>query len=155
MELTEQFQNFSLSVEAGQVVAIVGASGSGKSTIVQLLTKLYDVEIGEVRLSCHLTFYKSDACIQTIGIAAIVFQVLFDNVNIKEIDLNYLRQEIGVVSQEPILFNTTIEENIRFGNEKVTEKHIWEALKEVNAEDFVKELPQVHLLGTALIWFRV
>ena len=60
-----------------------------------------------------------------------------------EFNISYLRQIIGVVSQEPMLFNTTIEENVRYGREDITEQEIWSALKKANAYEFVKDFPKV------------
>lgn len=66
-----------------------------------------------------------------------------DDVDVKEMNLTWLRQQIGVVSQEPVLFGTTIAENIRYGRIDVTQGEIEQAAKEANAHTFIKELPQV------------
>ena len=70
-------------------------------------------------------------------------QVFVDDVDISDMNVTWLRQQIGVVSQEPILFATTIAENIRYGRLDVTEEEIEQAAKEANAHTFIKELPQV------------
>ena len=104
------------TVEPGKTVALVGASGSGKSTIVQLLLRNYVPQDGSITI---------------------------DGTEIEEINVEYLRRTIGVVSQEPALFNTTIEENIRYGKENISEGEIWKALKKANAEEFIKTFPEV------------
>ena len=70
-------------------------------------------------------------------------QVLIDGMDIRELNVKWLRQHIGVVSQEPILFDTTIAENIRYGQDGVREDDIIRACKEANAHDFIAELPKV------------
>ncbi|CAG2232220.1 ABCB1 [Mytilus edulis] len=107
--------NFNLSIKPGQTVALVGSSGCGKSTIVNLIQRFYDPDAG---------------------------QVLLDGNNIKDLNLNWLRQNIGVVSQEPVLFGCTIAENIRLGNRNATITEIEQAAKQANAHDFIKSLPQ-------------
>lgn len=111
-------ENFSLKVEPGKTVALVGFSGSGKSTIIQLLERFYDPISG---------------------------QILVEGVPLKDVDLNDFRNHVGLVSQEPILFDTTIEENIRYGapqGTEVTEKRINEVLNLANASSFVNKLSQ-------------
>jgi len=102
-------------ISRGQTVALVGSSGCGKSTVVQLLQRFYDPLSGDVEL---------------------------DGINIKKLNIKWLRQRIGVVSQEPILFAMTIAENIRYGREEVTQQEIEQATKEANAYDFICKLPQ-------------
>ncbi|XP_061186070.1 ATP-dependent translocase ABCB1-like [Saccostrea echinata] len=104
-----------LEVQRGQTVALVGSSGCGKSTIIQLVQRFYDPEEG---------------------------QVCVDGCDVRDMNVNWLRQQIGVVSQEPVLFATTIAENIRYGRMDVTQGEIEQAAKEANAETFIKELPQ-------------
>ncbi|XP_059178861.1 ATP-dependent translocase ABCB1-like [Physella acuta] len=99
----------------GQTVALVGASGSGKSTIIQLLLRFYKPNIG---------------------------QILIDGHNIESLNLRWLRQHIGLVSQEPVLFATTIAENIRYGRKDASKEDIIEASKMANAYDFIMALPQ-------------
>jgi len=107
----------SFKIKAGSTVALVGSSGCGKSTCIQLLQRFYD---------------------------AIDGHVLIDNVDIKELELNWLRSQLGVVNQEPILFGTSIIENIRYGKEDVSEDQIISAAKSANAHDFIMQLPQVN-----------
>lgn len=107
-------KDFSLEVKKGQTVALVGQSGSGKSTIANLLTRFYDVNEGQIQI---------------------------DNNDIKEIDLHSLRGLIGLVTQDSILFNDSIKANIALGNPNATDEEIIEALKIANAYEFVKDLP--------------
>ncbi|CAM6042945.1 unnamed protein product [Sphagnum compactum] len=109
------FQNFSLRIPAGKTVALVGSSGSGKSTVIALLERFYDPLAGEV---------------------------LIDGVNIKEFQLKWLRRQIGLVSQEPALFATTIKENILYGKDGATMDEVVEAAKSANAYTFIMQLPQ-------------
>ncbi|XP_049382382.1 ABC transporter B family member 9-like isoform X5 [Solanum stenotomum] len=109
------FSGFSLVVPSGKTVALVGQSGSGKSTIISLLERFYDPEVGEV---------------------------LIDGVNLKKYQLKWLRQQMGLVSQEPILFATTIRENISYGKENATEEEIYAAIELANAANFIDKLPQ-------------
>ncbi|XP_074509789.1 ATP-dependent translocase ABCB1 isoform X5 [Sebastes fasciatus] len=106
--------NLSLSVKSGQTIALVGSSGCGKSTTIQLLQRFYDPKEGSVNIDGH---------------------------DIRSLNVRYLREMIGVVSQEPILFATTIAENIRYGRLDVTENEIEQAAKEANAYDFIMNLP--------------
>ncbi len=108
-------KDFSLTVNKGQTVALVGQSGSGKSTIANLLTRFYDVNQGEIAI---------------------------DGVNIKDIDLHSLRGLMGLVTQDSILFNDTIKANISLGKLDATDDEIIEALKIANAYEFVKDLPK-------------
>jgi ABC-type multidrug transport system fused ATPase/permease subunit len=79
-------------------------------------------------------------------------QVMIDGNNVKELNISWLRKHIGVVGQEPVLFNTTIAENIGFGAEGATESDIQEAAKEANAHDFISKLPQVCFLFIIKKW---
>jgi len=112
------FQNFNLKIEASKKVAMVGPSGCGKSTILALIQRFYDVDKGEI---------------------------LIDGVNIKQYDLKHLRGIYGVVSQEPVLFNGTIEYNIKYANEKATMEEVRDASIKANAIGFIEsnELDQV------------
>lgn len=107
-------KDFSLEIKKGQTVALVGQSGSGKSTIANLMTRFYDVNHGEIAI---------------------------DNTNIKDIDLKSLRGLMGLVTQDSILFNDTIKANIALGKLDATDEEIMEALKIANAYEFVKDLP--------------
>lgn len=122
------FTNLSFHIEPGQTVAFVGSSGSGKSTCVQLLQRFYDPQAGAI---------------------------LIDGKRVSEYNLTWLRQHIGVVSQEPVLFHMTIRENILFGRDSATDQQIQQAAKMANAHDFIMSLPQVsqssHLLGQSEI----
>lgn len=110
------FSGFSLVVPSGKTAALVGQSGSGKSTVISLLERFYDPEAGEV---------------------------LIDGVNLKKFQLKWLRQQMGLVSQEPILFATTIKENISYGKENATDDEIKTAIELANAAKFLNKLPQV------------
>ena len=106
-----------LDIKAGTTVALVGSSGCGKSTCIQLIQRFYDPKNG---------------------------LITFDGKDLKSLNLNWLRSQIGVVSQEPVLFGTSILENIRLGREDATEDEIMTAAINANAHDFIMELPQVH-----------
>ncbi|MWB94679.1 ATP-binding cassette domain-containing protein [Flavobacterium sp. GA093] len=107
-------KDFSLQIKKGQTVALVGQSGSGKSTIANLLTRFYDVNEGTIAI---------------------------DGVNIKDMDLQSLRGLMGLVTQDSILFNDTIKANISLGKLDATDEEVIEALKIANAYEFVKDLP--------------
>ncbi|XP_042330140.1 ATP-dependent translocase ABCB1 isoform X2 [Sceloporus undulatus] len=107
-------KGLNLKVNSGQTVALVGSSGCGKSTTVQLIQRFYDPLEGMVTI---------------------------DGQDIKTLNLRYLREIIGVVNQEPVLFATTIAENIRYGREDVTMEEMEKAVKEANAYDFIMKLP--------------
>ncbi|XP_046632752.1 ATP-binding cassette sub-family B member 10, mitochondrial-like [Daphnia pulicaria] len=112
------FNNLNLSIPAGSVTAIVGSSGSGKSTIAALLLRFYDPTSG---------------------------QVLVDNHSIKDLDPQWLRANIGTVSQEPSLFSCSIRENILYGAidpNSVSEEQVIQAAKEANAWSFIQKCPQ-------------
>lgn len=106
-------QNINLCIKKGQTVALVGASGAGKSTLVDLVSRFADCTSGEI---------------------------LFDGVNIKKFNINSLRQKIGLVTQESILFNDTIFKNIAFGNKDATMEQVVQAAKIANAHDFISRL---------------
>ncbi|KAK4873208.1 hypothetical protein RN001_015237 [Aquatica leii] len=108
-------ENYNLTINPGETVALVGSSGCGKSTCLQLIQRYYDPEFGNV---------------------------LIDNFNLAELDLSWIRSHIGVVGQEPILFDTTIAENIRLGCENATKKDIEAAAQKANAHNFIEAFPQ-------------
>ncbi len=111
-ENTTIINKISFSISKGKTIAIVGKSGSGKSTIADLCARFYDINEGEISI---------------------------DNTNIKDIKLSDLRQLMGVVSQESILFNDTIYNNILIGNPKASREEVIEASKIANAEEFILE----------------
>lgn len=105
-------KNVSFEIPAGKTIALVGESGSGKSTLADLLPRFYDPQEGKI---------------------------YFDEVNIKDASLMDLRQHIGIVSQESILFNASIKENIAFGMPDATDEEITRAAKIANAHDFIMQ----------------
>lgn len=109
------FRDFNLRVPAGRTVALVGGSGSGKSTVIALLQRFYDPLGGEI---------------------------LLDGVPIERLQVKWLRSQMGLVSQEPALFATSIKENILFGKEDATFDEVVEAAKASNAHNFISQLPQ-------------
>ncbi|XP_046393138.1 mitochondrial potassium channel ATP-binding subunit [Ischnura elegans] len=107
--------DFSLKVPSGRVVAIVGSSGSGKSTVVALLERFYDVNEGSVKI---------------------------DGIDVRNVDPSWLRgRAIGYIGQEPILFATSIKENIRYGRPNATDEQVIEAAKMANAHEFIESFP--------------
>ncbi|TMW60933.1 hypothetical protein Poli38472_000975 [Pythium oligandrum] len=106
--------NYSLTIEAGETVALVGPSGSGKSTVVSLLERFYDPLSGAVKL---------------------------DGVDVRELNVRWLREQVGLVGQEPVLFATSIMENIRHGYPNATDEQVIEAAKMANAYTFITEFP--------------
>lgn len=108
------FRNFSLQIPAGKTIAIVGGSGSGKSTVVALIERFYDPNQGHIYLDGH---------------------------DLKTLQLKWLRQQIGLVNQEPALFATTILENIQYGKEDATMEEVEEAANAANAHSFITLLP--------------
>ncbi len=107
-------QRLSLSLRPGEVVAVVGPSGAGKSTLAALLSRFYDPTSGTVQL---------------------------DGTDLRSLDSDWLREQVGVVSQEPILFATSIRENIRYGRLTATTDEIEAAARAANAHDFVGSFP--------------
>ncbi len=108
-------KNFQATVKKGKTVALVGQSGSGKSTIANLVTRFYDIAEGEIKI---------------------------DGINIKDMSQNSLRGLMGLVTQDSILFNDTIKENLKIGKPNATDEELIESLKIANAYEFVKELPK-------------
>ncbi|XP_071708331.1 ABC transporter B family member 15-like [Rutidosis leptorrhynchoides] len=109
------FKDFNLGVPAGKTVALVGGSGSGKSTVIALLQRFYDPQEGEI---------------------------FIDEVRIDKFQLKWLRSQMGLVSQEPALFATSIKENILFGKEDATMEQVIEAANASNAHNFISQLPR-------------
>ena len=108
-------KDFSLTIPKGKTVALVGQSGSGKSTIANLITRFYDVNKGEI---------------------------LIDGTNIRDLTTSSLRSQLGIVTQDAILFNDSIKNNLKLGKDDATDETIIEALKVANAWEFVKDLPE-------------
>lgn len=121
-------RDVSFSIEPGETVAIVGHTGAGKTTIISLLLRFYDVQRGAIRI---------------------------DGVDIKEMPLDDLRRRFGVVLQDPFLFTGTIEGNIRLGTEWISDEQVRQAAEDVNLADFIHNLPntykeEVHERGSTL-----
>ena len=111
----EILKGMTFKIPGGKKYAIVGSSGAGKSTVINMIPRLYDVTSGEVKIG---------------------------GVNVKDIDLEYLRQNIGVVSQDTYLFNGTIMENLVYAKDNATEDEIIDACKKANIHDFISSLPE-------------
>ena len=107
--------NISFEVNAGEVVALVGPSGAGKSTLMDLLPRFYDPTSGEIKI---------------------------DEIDLKKIDLGSLRGLMGIVTQETILFNDTVWNNIAYGHEQASEDRVYDAARAANAHDFIMAMPQ-------------
>tara|TARA_R110000868_G_scaffold144150_2_gene362948 strand:+ start:18415 stop:20244 length:1830 start_codon:yes stop_codon:yes gene_type:complete len=108
-------KDFSLTIPKGKTVALVGQSGSGKSTIANLITRFYDVNKGHI---------------------------LIDGIDIRDLTTTSLRGQLGIVTQDAILFNDSIKNNLKLGKDTATDTEIVEALKVANAWEFVKDLPK-------------
>uniref|UniRef100_A0A2N9EIP8 Uncharacterized protein n=1 Tax=Fagus sylvatica TaxID=28930 RepID=A0A2N9EIP8_FAGSY len=109
------FNGFSLSIPSGTTTALVGQSGSGKSTVISLIERFYDPQAGEV---------------------------FIDKINLREFQLKWIRQKIGLVSQEPVLFTCSIKDNIAHGKDGATTEEIRAASELANAAKFIDKLPQ-------------
>ncbi|WFS61212.1 ABC transporter ATP-binding protein [Pseudodesulfovibrio thermohalotolerans] len=112
---TPALKNFSLTINRNERIALVGPSGSGKTTLVNLFPRFYDVDCGEIS---------------------------YNGTPLRELELGSLRRSIGIVSQDPILFNRSIRENIAYGSPGVTEEQIIEAAKFAYAHEFIELLPE-------------
>jgi len=104
----------SVTVRAGETLAIIGSTGSGKTTMVNLIPRLFDATAGSV---------------------------LVDGVDVREIDPEVLWRRIGLVPQKPYLFSGTVASNLRFGRDDATEDEMWEVLRIAQADDFVRAMP--------------
>jgi subfamily B ATP-binding cassette protein MsbA len=108
-------KNINLSILKGKTIALVGQSGSGKTTLADMIPRFYDTDLGEI---------------------------LIDGIPVKQIEIDSLRKQIGIVTQESILFNDTILNNIAFGMDHIDEEKVIEAAKIANAHDFIMQQPQ-------------
>src|SRR5207248_5657634 len=108
-------RNVSFTIEPGETVAIVGHTGAGKTTIISLLLRFYDIQRGSIRI---------------------------DGVDIRDMDLAELRRRYGVVLQDPFLFSGTIADNVRLGSRWVTDEMVERAAEDVNIADFIRTPPQ-------------
>jgi ATP-binding cassette subfamily B protein/subfamily B ATP-binding cassette protein MsbA len=108
-------QKIDLEARPGQTIALVGPTGAGKSTLINLLTRFYEYSEGVITI---------------------------DGIPVHELNKNSLRQQIGYVTQESFMFNGTVRENLRIGRRDATEEQLWDVLKSANAEEFVKRLPK-------------
>ena len=108
-------KDINLKISKGQTTALVGASGSGKTTLVDLITRFYDPVCGKV---------------------------LIDGIDLRNIDINSLRRQMGIVSQDTFIFNTSVRDNIAYGLENIDEQAIIEVAKQANAWDFIQQLPE-------------
>lgn len=108
-------ENITIKAKAGQMIALVGPSGSGKSTIANLIPRFYDVDSGTITIDGH---------------------------DIRHVTADSLREQIGLVPQETMLFSTSVMENIRYGRLDATDEEVIAAAQAANAEEFIKELPE-------------
>ena len=111
-EKTHVLKDITLDIKSGEVIGILGGTGSGKSSLVQLIPRLYDVEAGQVKVAGH---------------------------NVKDYDLDSLRKQVAMVLQTNVLFSGTIKENMRWGNKQATDEEIIEACKIAQADEFIQE----------------
>ncbi len=107
------YQKFNLHIQAGEKIGLVGPSGAGKTTLTQILLRLYDINSG---------------------------QIMIDGKNIREVTQDSLRHNIGVVTQEPTLFHRSIRDNLLYGRQDATDEMLFEALQKTKADQFVREL---------------
>ena len=113
---TNALTNINLKIKSGQFIGILGSTGSGKTSVINLISRLYDASEGEVLVANH---------------------------NVKEYDLSILRDNVAVVLQKNVLFSGTIESNLKWGNLNATEEEMWEACRIAQAEEIVKAKPEL------------
>ena len=109
-------KNIDIHIKSGQFIGILGSTGSGKTSVINLISRLYDTTEGEVLVDGH---------------------------NVKEYDLEVLRNNVAVVLQKNVLFSGTIESNLKWGNENATEEEMWQACKIAQAEEIVRAKPEL------------
>jgi len=112
---TEVLSNISFKAKAGDVMAFVGPSGAGKTTLISLIARFYDPNEGSVKI---------------------------DGADIRDVELQSLRNQIGIVTQETVLFNDTVSANIAYGNKDIDINKVMESAKTANAHDFIMKMPQ-------------
>lgn len=112
---THVLKDITLDIKSGEVIGILGGTGSGKSSLVQLIPRLYDVEAGQVKVAGH---------------------------NVKDYDLDSLRKQVAMVLQTNVLFSGTIKENMRWGNKQATDEEIIQACKIAQADEFIQEFKE-------------
>jgi ATP-binding cassette subfamily B protein len=108
-------KDVSLTAQPGQTIAIVGPTGAGKTTIINLLPRFYDVTAGSVRI---------------------------DGIDVRDVTMHSLREQIGIVLQDTFLFSNTVMENVRFGRPGATDEEVRAAIKLANADSFIERLPE-------------
>ena len=108
-------ENINVSIKSGETVGVIGATGSGKSSLVNLIPRLYDTTVGEVKVG---------------------------GINVKDYDIEALRNAVSVVLQKNVLFSGTISENLRWGNENATDEEVMTAAKLAQADEFIQRFPQ-------------
>ena len=109
------FKEFNLKIGKGEKLAIVGRTGAGKTSLVSLLARFYEIQGGSIKI---------------------------DGIDIRKMTLDSFRRNIGIVQQDIFLFSGTLEENIRYGNRKASEAELWKAIRTVHAEELIKYLPE-------------
>ena len=108
-------ENLSFKIQPGEKIALVGHTGSGKSTLVKLLLRFYDIDSGRISVDGH---------------------------SVSDLKISYLREQLGMVSQDPFLFNGTVAENILYGNVEASREQMGKAAQAANADDFITNLPE-------------